>query len=160
MEQQQGMRRQQRSIDRNTQGVHSGWEEDEEGFRQQRSRRRWKERPQPIIGRSQRQKLRVVPVYRDIFVSRLHPETSVEEIVELVTEVCGGTAPADVQKLSSRYSRYSSFRVTCTAQHKELLMTEDAWEDGALVRPYFAKRNINRTDSAENQTDKCLFSSP
>ena len=94
-------------------------------------------RPKLTIGTGTRQKLRVVSVVRhDVFVSRLHPETTIADIQESVFDAIGN-APVTVIKLRTRRDTYASFRVSCQQRpHFDALLESDAWDAGALVREY------------------------
>ena len=98
------------------------------------------QRPKSTIGTGTRQRLRVVPVVpvvrHDIFVTRLHPETSVADIQESVRDVIGNAA-VTIIKLRTRHDTYASFRVSCQQRpHFDALLESDAWDAGALVREY------------------------
>lgn len=127
------------------------WTVDDEGF-QRRERAPRRQRSPPVIGTGQRRRLRVVVPESccEIFVSRLHPETTEEEVGECVQESTGDK-PIAVAKLRSRYPNYASFRISCDAKHRESLLSNDSWEEGVLVRPYHVGKTGNK--SAERETD-------
>ena len=75
-----------------------------------------------------------------MFVSRLSPDTTEEEIRGNVVDVLG-CEPLEVEKLRNRRPGYASFRVTCEEQHLQQLLHEDAWDEGALVRPFIGRRD-------------------
>ena len=95
------------------------------------------QRPRQTIGLGQRRKLRVVAVQRfDVFVTRLHPDTSVEDIKENVHDVLGDAA-VTVTKLRTRRDTYASFRVSCQQRpHYDALLDPYSWDEGALVREF------------------------
>ena len=97
------------------------------------------QRPKSTIGTGTRQRLRVVPVVRvrhDVFVSRLHPETTVADIQVSVRDVLGNVH-VNISKLRTRHDSYASFRVSCQQrQHFDALLDPDAWDAGTLVREY------------------------
>ena len=118
-----------------------GYVRDEEGWwhreKPDRHREPPQQRPKSTIGTGTRKKLRVVTVARhDIFVTRLHPDTTVEDIIESVRDFIGDV-PVTVTKLRTRHDSYASFRVSCQQlQHYQALLDPDAWDAGSLVRPY------------------------
>lgn len=86
----------------------------------------------------------------DVFVSRLYPSTTVEEIVELVHSVKNDLNVRDVkvEKLPSRQEGlYSSFHVEiCVSPDHiknaiDLYMSSQAWPMGVFVRRYFRPKN-------------------
>ena len=87
----------------------------------------------------------------DIFISRLHPQTSGNEMVDCANEIAAMTGiKVDVQasKLKSKYeSLYSSFYVSirvASVNFKtaiDLFMSAEAWPSGVLVKRYFKPKN-------------------
>ena len=124
-----------------------GWVVDQDGFysREKRDRqhqpqqlsRDQQQRPRSTIGTGTRQRLRVVPVVRhDIFVSRVHPDTTEADIKVCVRDAIGDAA-ATVTKLRTRHDTYASFRVSCQQRdHYDALLDPHAWDAGTLVREY------------------------
>ena len=110
---------------------------DSDGFLHQQRR----QRKPPIIGKGTNGRLRVAVSIkrRDIFISRLHEDTTCEDIDKYITEIVGNTV-LQVEKLKNKYSGYSSFRVTCDEQYLNTLLSEDVWGEGILVRPFFQAR--------------------
>ena len=109
------------------------WEEDAEG---------WRTRVQPTrtqVGTNQRRRLRVVQEVRvprvEVFVSRLAPETTEEDIAEVVVDIIGNR-PLRIQKLRTRHTTYASFRVSAEETHRRALLDPSQWDSGTLVRPY------------------------
>jgi len=106
----------------------------------------------PVVGKATNQKLTSVSTRRnvDIFVSRLHPLTETADIIECVTTVASSLDHNDIQceKLKSKYEDlYSSFYVCVRVdadkmkQMLDILMSEESWPEGLLVRRYFKKRD-------------------
>ena len=86
----------------------------------------------------------------DVFISRLHPETSSHELVDCVRSVGGGVKICDVTctKLQSKYEHlYSSYHVAIsvdTADMKravDVFMSADVWPCGVFMKRYFNRRN-------------------
>ena len=106
----------------------------------------------PIYGKLQNSKVRSVKTFRtiDVFVSRLHPETTTAEIVDCVNDVKGDLIVSDVECtcLKSRYEHlYCSLHVAIkvdTANFQEaldLFMSPNSWPSGTLVKRYFKPKN-------------------
>ena len=106
-----------------------------------------------IVGASSDNKrLKVVMTKRnvDVFISRLHPETSPHELVDCVRSVGDGVKICDVTctKLQSKYEHlYSSYHAAIsvdTADIKravDVFMSADVWPCGVFVKRYFNRRN-------------------
>lgn len=107
----------------------------------------------PVIGSStQNQRLASVKTFRcvDVFVSRLHPSTNKQELINCVNEVKHNLSVEDVTctQLKSRYEHlYASFclsiRVDATDMKKAIdqFLSPDSWPMGVLVRRYFKPRD-------------------
>lgn len=89
----------------------------------------------------------------DVFVSRLHPLTTAEELVYSVNSVKGSISVHEVKcvQLKSRYEAlYSSYHVEIRVgadelQHAlDLFMSAEAWPSGVFVRRYFKPKNGSR----------------
>lgn len=106
----------------------------------------------PTVGNSTKSsKLKGVQTTRvvDLFVTRLHPQTTEGEIVDSVNEVGSVESPIKIvevecHKLESRFpdmycSYHVSVRVDSTDMNRaiELLMNPSIWPYGILVRRYF-----------------------
>ena len=115
--------------------------------------RKPRQRKPPIIGKSKQSKLRIAVMKkkRDIFVTRLHEDTSSEEIRDFVNHATGDPS-ATVVRLKNKHPGYASFKVTCDDEHLQLLLSEDTWDDGILVRPFFqAKKSETSSVVAKNK---------
>lgn len=103
----------------------------------------------PVVGTSITNRvIKSVKTFRtvNIFVSRLHPSTVANELVDSVNSVKGDLEVQDVksEKLNSRFeSLYSSYHViitVCASDLKraiELFMCAASWPEGVFVRRYF-----------------------
>ena len=112
-----------------------------------------RQRKQPVIGRGNSSKLRVMTVRKrkHLFVSRLHEETTSQEINDFVMSVTDGST-VEVEKLKSKHSGYASFKISCDEKYSEVLLNENTWDDGILIRPYFIARKsagLNNIDSIQ-----------
>lgn len=107
----------------------------------------------PVFGVStQNQHVKSVSTTRcvDIFVSRLHPETSTKELEDCVETVKKDIAVVDVTcvKLKSRYeSLYSSFHVSVRVDTKDMKPAIDTFMSGeSLPMGVFVKRYFRTKD--------------
>ena len=92
----------------------------------------------------------------DIFVSRLHPLTNKNELIDCVNKIKGELEiqNVDCEKLNSQYAHlYSSFHVAitvCSSNFSKaigMFATADAWPLGVFVRRYYKpKASNNGTD--------------
>jgi hypothetical protein len=106
-----------------------------------------------VVGSSaSNHRIKSVPTRRnvDIFVSRLHPETSVHELEECVEDMKGDINVQNVvtTKLKSKYeSLYSSFHVAIEVDsadlHRavEVFMSAEYWPFGVFVKRYFRPKD-------------------
>ncbi len=110
----------------------------------------------PVIGKAQGKKLRSAPAKKviELFVTRLDPDTKVEEVEENVMEVISSDdgLSADIinvkcTKLETKFPEYSSFRVSvalnAASQQRaiDILMSGDVWPIGAFVRRFFVPKD-------------------
>ena len=131
---------------------HSGnrghWESDEEGFSRFVPPQR-RPRAPPLIGTGKSNRLQVVKSIKrcNIFVGhatlwRIYgPHTTVEDISRVVQEIIK-EKPLHIKKLKTRYPSYASFQVTALEEHHTALLSSDAWDEGALVRNFFVRRQF------------------
>ena len=103
---------------------------DKDGFNHKIPRKR----NSAVIGKGKTNSLRVAVVTKkkDVFVSRLHEDTTCEEIKNHVIAVTKDDS-SQVVKLQNKHPGYSSFRITCDEQYLSLLTSEDNWEEGILL---------------------------
>jgi len=106
-----------------------------------------------VIGTSvNNQRITSVKTFRnvDIFVSRLHPCTVKEELMDCVDTVNGDLHIENITctKLVSRYEHlYSSFWVSIKVDASvlknaiDVFLSPDAWPSGVLARRYFVPKN-------------------
>ena len=113
-----------------------------------------KPRPKPVIGKSQDRKLTSVATCRtvELFVSRLHPQTSlgeVKECAELIVQ-SDNIVPLEIQCLSLKpkfEGLYASFHVSLRVNSADfsraitLLMNADLWPAGVFVKRYYKPKN-------------------
>ena len=121
---------------------------DEDGFNMREPRQRRRRQQDVVIGKGSQQRLRVVTAVRrrEIFVSRLDEDTTVDEISGHVQAVTGSAA-LQVNKLKNKFPGYSS-HIVCDARHLDALMSEDAWDEGIMVRPFYVSRRNESTNGS------------
>ena len=107
-----------------------------------------------MIGKGKNNKLRLAAVVKkkDLFVTRLHEDTTCDEIKDHVIATTGDESP-QVIKLQNKHSGYSSFRITYNEHCFNLLLSEDSWEEGILVRPFYVKNQRRQLHSENSQND-------
>jgi len=111
-----------------------------------------------VVGSKVSERVKPVVTRRcvNIFLSRLHPETTVSEIEYITNEAVQCISDCDLSQvninctnLPGKYDFYTSFHVAITvnadlfAKATETLMCADSWPQGILVRRYFLKRQQN-----------------
>ena len=112
-----------------------------------------------VVGRASNSKLKTVITKRevDMFVSRLHPSTTADDLRVNVADIFDSISvdKIDCVKLHSKYEElYSSFHVCVrvnVADFKcaiDLLNNSESWPDGTLVRRYFRPKHGEPTRSA------------
>jgi len=122
----------------------------------QRNNTNAKHRTSTVVGKATNKKLKVVTNRRkiDVFATRLSPDTSVSEVcsyaADAIEDVCGTRLLGDslqCEKLVTRFQTYSSFWLSCVVEADMydktsiLLLSEEAWPAGVLVRKYYPKHN-------------------
>lgn len=79
----------------------------------------------------------------DLFMSRLHPTVSTDEVKSLVVGLFPGCSTVKVENLKARFDSYSSFHVQLLTPRSnfdkliESIYTEDMWPAGILVRRFY-----------------------
>lgn len=114
-----------------------------------------KKQMKAIIGNATKfvDKLTSVRTYRPlhIFVTRLSPLTECDDIVSFMKSE--HEKDVTCEKLKTKFDTYSSFKVSTTYEHSELVMSPDSWPKGILIRKYFEPkaRNPTTTNDGSNQ---------
>lgn len=85
--------------------------------------------------------LKVAPKVVHLHVTRLHPETTCDDIIRYL----GKEFPeVGCEMLKSRFpDHYASFKVTINSDNKERGLDPKLWPEGTLVRMFFQRRNVN-----------------
>jgi len=110
-----------------------------------------KKLPKPVIGckpTSESGSLKAVERRLWVFVSRLHPQTSKEDVEKYLTD--NSVSDFQCEKLTARYNSYSSFKIGIPTELEGKVLSPDFWLAGTLVSHYIPKRN--RTDFIRGQT--------
>lgn len=75
------------------------------------------------------------PARKALFVSRLHPDTSVPDVLGLVNSVVTDES-AVCTRLKSKYPSYASFHISTSADSFAALNDAAVWPNGCLFRPF------------------------
>jgi hypothetical protein len=97
-----------------------------------------------VIGTGRSTSLRGVkstPATAAVFVTRLAPGTTEDDICDYVRSVFGVDACSE--QLRTRYNTYASFKVVVKVKHIVKLMDPVLWPEEVLVRKFFVPRNTN-----------------
>jgi hypothetical protein len=115
----------------------------------------------PTVGSSNlNSKVKAVKTYRavDLFITRLHPETTKAELIDCIQSVCEESestqqlniVSTECTKLKSRFEGlYCSYRLQIRIDGMDmqraldLFMSPSTWPSGILVRRYFPPKNGN-----------------
>ena len=112
--------------------------------------------PTVVVGKATNKKMKAVVTKRkvNVFVSRLSPDTSVNDVrscaAETLAEVCGAMLPDDCLKceqLETRYQTYASYWVSFAVDPglydtaAAALVSAEAWPQRVRVRRYYPMRN-------------------
>ena len=86
-----------------------------------------------------------------LFVTRLGPDMKENDIIDFVREETGVTVQCE--KLETKHSGYTSFKVTTLFTHKDQVMSENLWPPEVLFRQWFGRENTyrNGTNVARNE---------
>ena len=90
-----------------------------------------------IVGKGNSGSLRTVAPperRRNIFISRLHPDTTEADIITAVESKTGINIVCS--KLKTRFDSYASFCVGASADSFESLMNPEVWDEGVLFKPF------------------------
>ncbi|CAN7980250.1 unnamed protein product [Ixodes pacificus] len=76
------------------------------------------------------------PPMKALFVSRLHPKTSVSDIEDPITPFLERKC-VSVTKLKPKYHSYSSFHIACNQSDFEILNKSELWPEGSIFHQFF-----------------------
>lgn len=81
--------------------------------------------------------------HKALFVSRIAPETTSSEIVDLLSTVVPNKEVV-VKRLKTRYDTYASFYISVNSDVFELINNEDFWPDGCIFKPFYGSLDDSR----------------
>ncbi|CAN8012169.1 unnamed protein product [Ixodes pacificus] len=113
-----------------------------------------KRRSPTSTGTAKSEKVQAVPrqpPMKALFVSRLHPNTSVSDIEDLITPFLERKC-VSVTKLKPKYHSYSSFHIACSQSDFEILNKSELWPEGSIFHQFFGKLDSSRTYVVESET--------
>lgn len=94
--------------------------------------------------------LRTVEARSWVFISRLHPSTTVDEVVEYAKK--NSLPVEECERLDIRSQTISAFKFSIPKSMENRVMAEDAWPVNAIVRKYFRRANFQRREVADPLT--------
>jgi hypothetical protein len=115
-----------------------------------------KERPRKthrlVVGQAASSKIKSVIMKRDVdlFVSRLHPTTSENDIIDCIGDILGSEyiSASSCVRLKPKYEdHYSSFHISVSVNVSDLknilglLNSPESWPEGTIVRRFFKSKN-------------------
>ena len=123
---------------------------DEDGFKTFVKRKR-----PPKIGKKTTSSLKAVkPLHKalDIFVTRLHPSTSEEEIAQFVKSQFVDAKEVSCSSLKTRHNSYASFKISFSGVLFKNCLDAENWPEGVLVKRYYPPNSekVNSDTYAES----------
>lgn len=121
----------------------------EDGFVPWKSRRQAK----ASSGTSKNCKVKSVPrkaLSKALFVSRLDPDTSVTEVLDIIKPVLKAKI-ASCAKLRTKYTSYASFHISVEDETFEALNNPEVWPEGCLFHQFFGKLDASRVSESIDQ---------
>ena len=85
--------------------------------------------------------------YISLFVSRLSPESTCDDVTSFVKQSLK-TSDVQCEKVAQRYSGHSSIKVDIRIDHTKDVFDPENWPDELLIRWYFHKKQTNKKLSA------------
>ena len=102
--------------------------------------------PAPKLGkRKSNDKVKAIPRYLVCFVGRLHIDTTDDDLRNYLAEA--GIKDAACRKLEDKngFFRTAAFRVSCSAEYRDLFYDESTWPEGAELRDWVFRRRDGTT---------------
>ncbi|KAG0411753.1 hypothetical protein HPB47_011115 [Ixodes persulcatus] len=106
-----------------------------------------------LVGANKSTKIATVargPVKKTLFVSRLHPDTSSDDITNLLSGVVTDKE-LTCTRLKSKYSSYASFHISVSAVNFDRINDPSVWPEGCLFRLF---RGTLRNDEPAHSSDE------
>lgn len=94
--------------------------------------------------------LTAVPKPMSVFVSRLNPQTTVQQVTSYICLKLGYSNAIKVKKLTNNRKAVSSFKIDVTGDLVNSLLQKDFWPDGTFVNS-FEDRSNNRVGRLNNR---------
>ena len=80
-----------------------------------------------------------------VFATRYLPNVDMQEVkndLELnLKSVTGDDHNIKIEKIDTKYSSYTSFKITCVCSNTAVFMNQDIWPEGVLVKWWRSPRN-------------------
>lgn len=103
----------------------------------------------PCSSGSQTRELTVIPSRRSVFVSRLSPDTTVDDINFYLSSRVDSLDSISIYKLNSTFSnRVASFKILVSDTMFGKLVDFNFWPSGALVKEFVYRDNFRRSNLA------------
>lgn len=114
----------------------------------------------PIIGSNvKKSSLKIAEKQKFVFVSRFSPDTECDEIVKYLKEE--SVEGAKCEKLQTRFSSYSSFKVSVSENYFDKVLKSEFWPIGLFVKEFRQSRQSgtgpNNKTSRSNQVASQTF---
>ncbi|KAH9367240.1 hypothetical protein HPB48_013484 [Haemaphysalis longicornis] len=91
------------------------------------------------------------PISKTLFVARLDPRTSIEDVKDLLKPVLGDKTVQCV-KLRTKYDSYASFHLSGDDEAFAALNSPDVWPEGSIFHQFFVKLDESRVVEAQNDS--------
>ena len=75
--------------------------------------------------------------FSSVFISRLSPDTSCEDIIKYANDSL--KLSVKCEKLKSKFDSYASFKIDVVCNNPAMLYNPESWPSGILVRKFFVK---------------------
>ena len=96
----------------------------------------------------------VKPVHKalDIFVTRLHPSTSEEEIAQFVKSQFADAKEVSYSSLKTRHNSYASSKISFSGVLFKICLDAEKWPEGVLEKRYYPPHSekVNSDTDAES----------
>ncbi|XP_077545924.1 uncharacterized protein LOC144158716 [Haemaphysalis longicornis] len=115
---------------------------------------KYRRRATASSGTSKLSKVKAVPrkpISKALFVSRLDPKTSIEDVKDFVKPVLGDKTVQCV-KLRTKYDSYASFHLSGDDEAFAALNCFDVWPEGSIFHQLFGKLDESRVVEAQNDS--------
>ena len=87
-----------------------------------------------------------------IFATRFHPDESEADLKIYVKNLIGDEC--DVEKIRRRTDRHSSFIITVSKRHEQIVLDPNSWEEGVQVRYFYGQLATSKLHAASSSPGK------